>query len=529
MQWPVNLVGEYGVISDRAPQELPPNIWSDARNMRFVNGHAESMRGNMSVYTPLPIEPLFALNFRNDTTNYWVYAGEQEAHCWDGGTHTDITRVDLSNDPDYYSATDVTGWQGGVLSGVAFLNNGIDPPQAWVSPSPSSPLVDLPNWPANTSCRAIRPFKQFLIALDITKSGTRYPHMIKWSHPADPGTVPPSWDETDPTVLAGESVAPGETMGFIVDGLALRDIFVVYKEDTVWGMQLLNNLEVFRVYKIFDDGGIMSTNCAVEFEDGRHAVFGQKDIYQHDGQQKKSIIEERAKRRIFNSINSAHYRKCHVVNNAPKKEVWFCYPTGEAERCTEAFVWNYSSNTSGFRALPDTRHATVGIVNLSSITDQWGLDPQMWAEDTTRWNERLYNPLDFRVITVSPEREKIYVEDFTNSQDGQPFEAMLERIGLAIPSRQNQPPDMSNRKFMRRVWPRIDGTAGKTVWIQVGTQEGHLREVNWRAPLPFVIGQSEYVDPRCAGRLFAIRFFTEDIMAWRLYGYELEYEVVGRH
>ena len=45
--------------------------------------------------------------------------------------------------------------------------------------------------------RYCSPVQNYLIALDLTKSGTRYPHMVKWSAAADPGTVPASWDETD--------------------------------------------------------------------------------------------------------------------------------------------------------------------------------------------------------------------------------------------------------------------------------------------------------------------------------------------
>lgn len=528
MLHPVSLTGQYGVVSDRAPHELPTNMWSDARNMRFINGSAERLAGYSQVFGDPDFPPHFAINVRNDTTNYWLYAGEKKASVWDGGVHTNVTRETGGVDDDY-AMSDFYGWHGTILSGTVILNNGVDAPQAWAPPGPGTKLTDLPNWPANTTARSIRAFKQFLIALDVTKAGSRYPHMVKWSHPADPGSVPSSWDETDPTLLAGESPRLSETQGFAVDGLPLGDTFIVYKEDSVWGMQLLQSSEVFRIYKIFDTGGIMSTNCVSQFDNRRHAVFGMNDIYQHDGQQMQSIVTERAKRRVFNSINTDHYRKCHTIYNRVAREVWFCYPTGDAAYCTEALVWNYETDTLGFRDLPNTRYTTEGIINSAVGSDQWGQDTQIWADDTTLWNERLYNPIEFRLMTASPLDEKLYAIGVGNSHNGVPMVAKLERIGLALPAVSNQPPDMTYRKFVRRIWPRVEGTPGGVIYVQVGSQEDNYSSVVWREPRPYVIGQSYGVDCRVAGRLLALRFYSDSILAWRLHGYEVEYELAGRY
>src|SRR5258706_476813 len=78
--------------------------------------------------------------------------------------------------------------------------------------------------------KIIRSFGPYLLALNVTKGANIYPHMVKWGHPADPGSVPSSWDETDETKDTGEKDLPDVTAGVIQDGLPLQGNFYVYKE-----------------------------------------------------------------------------------------------------------------------------------------------------------------------------------------------------------------------------------------------------------------------------------------------------------
>lgn len=43
-------------------------------------------------------------------------------------------------------------------------------------------LATLPGWGATDVAAVVRPYKNFLIALNITKGAVNYPHMVKWSH-----------------------------------------------------------------------------------------------------------------------------------------------------------------------------------------------------------------------------------------------------------------------------------------------------------------------------------------------------------
>ena len=225
----VKNTGKIGVIRDLSDHELPINAWTDCKNIRFLDGMAEQFLGHGEVYATPPVTPYHILPCVIGTERYWLYAGSQKIYAVNvaGGvvTHTNITRQTAGVDVNYTGA--LNAWTSTLLGGVPILNAGnvTDPPQSW-DLNVANNCAALANWPANTYCKALRSYKNFLIALNITKTATNYPFMVKWSHPAVPGAVPSSWDETDPTKDAGEfDLAEGYDP--IVDGLQLRESFIV--------------------------------------------------------------------------------------------------------------------------------------------------------------------------------------------------------------------------------------------------------------------------------------------------------------
>src|SRR3546814_15319645 len=73
-------------------------------------------------------------------------------------------------------------------------------------------------------------YKDFLIALNVTKGATNYPTMVKWSDLTGFGAVPASWDHTSPSNSAGENII-NEMKVEIIDGLSLRDSFIIYAKN----------------------------------------------------------------------------------------------------------------------------------------------------------------------------------------------------------------------------------------------------------------------------------------------------------
>ena len=110
-------------------------------------------------------------------------------------------------------------------------------------------LATLTGWGATWKVVSVRPFKNFLIALGITKGASVYPHMVKWSHTAVAGTIPASWDEADPALDAGEQDI-AETPDLLVDCLQLGDVNIVYKERSMYSMSHVGAPYIFRFQRL---------------------------------------------------------------------------------------------------------------------------------------------------------------------------------------------------------------------------------------------------------------------------------------
>ncbi|CUI02613.1 Phage protein [Janthinobacterium sp. CG23_2] len=203
--------GAVGVIKDVSQHKLPPNAWTDASNMRFLDGSVRQFYGHGPVYGTPAETPLHVVPVNIGAARYWLYAGAQKIYAVTavGGvdTHTNITRQTASVDVNYAGAPNA--WTSTVLSGIPILNAGnlTDPPQRW-NLNVANRCVTLDNWPAATFCKSMRAYKNFLVALHVTRAGQTFPYMVKWSHPADPGGVPISWDQNDGTKDAAKLTLP---------------------------------------------------------------------------------------------------------------------------------------------------------------------------------------------------------------------------------------------------------------------------------------------------------------------------------
>lgn len=331
-----NDVGKYGIIKDMPPHELPPGAWSDGSNVIFTDGYAEKARGYAAVFGSSPVPFYYLLAVPQAVSYIWLEAGLQKVYAWNGATHTNITRQTLGVDVNYTgAATDL--WSGCVLGGIPVLSNGVDTPQMWLPATTSTKLEALSNWPANTTCKVIRNYKQFLVALNVTKPGGSFPSMVKWSHPADPGTVPVTWDETDPTRDAGEFTL-SETGDSVVECAVMRDTNILYKEGSVWGMQFIGGNDIFRFQKLFGQFGAIGKNCVIEFLTGKHLVLTYGDVVVHDSQSVDSILTKRMRKWLVANLNPEAANQNFVTSYKSLEEVWICVCTGTSTLPDTALV-----------------------------------------------------------------------------------------------------------------------------------------------------------------------------------------------
>lgn len=514
----VNKVGEVGIVKDTAAHELPPAAWSDGKNVRFVDAAAEAVKG----YTPLIASPVvapYAFMSAPSGNNYFgLYFGLNKVYAFDGAIHSNITRQTLGVDVDYTGvATDL--WTGGVLGGLPIFNNGVDVPQVWAL---AGRAENLPNWPSTVRAKVFRIYKQFVIALNLVKGGTQYPFTIKWSHPADPGSVPISWDETDPTKDTGEYTF-SEGGDWVVDCATLGDTVVVYKENSVWSMQYIGGVDIFRFSKLFGTFGALGVNCAVEFARGQHCVITRGDVVVHDGQRMQSILSAKMKAWLFSTLNQTALHNCFIAANAELEEVWICYPRDANTEASDVIIWNWSTGALGHKELPritSLQTETAKFVETTSVS--WAGDTQTWEDDATAWSERTYKIAAPSFVFTAPAQNAVYTTYTGMTNNGDAQETYLERTGIGLPLKQGVPPDFTSMKFIQNVWPRLDGTAGGIVWVEVGVQNEIAGPVTWGAKQIFVIGTTKKIDVFMSGRLLALRFSSNTAIRWRLLGYEVD-------
>lgn len=518
-----NSVGKYGFIKDIPPHELPPGAWSDGMNISFYDDYAERTNGYTSVFGGAPVPAYSLLPLPQNITYFWLQMGLEKVYVYDGSAHVNITRQTTGVDVNYTgSANNI--WTSCVLGGIPVLNNGVDPPQMWLPANTATKLERLSNWPADTICDTMRNYKQFLIALNITKPSSSYPSMVKWSHPADPGTVPISWDETDPTRDAGEYTL-SETGDYLVDCAVMRDANILYKENTVWGMQFIGGNDIFRFQKLFGQFGALNKNCITEFLIGKHLVLTSGDVVVHDSQSADSILSKRMRKWLTANINDLALKQCFVVTYSALDEVWICIPTGTSARPDIALVWNWRTGTVGLRALPLPSYMAEGLVLADNAVaaDAWSAASGSWDSETSAWGSRLYTSSAPSLMMATISDSGLYKIDAEVGTQN----AVLERTGLSVPIKQQLLPDFTAMKFLREVWPRIEGTEGGVVNVEVGTQMQMNSPVVWKPAQPFIIGTSQNINATASGRSFGLRFSSNTEINWRIAGYELDIEFSG--
>ena len=526
IRYPVSALGQYGILQDRKPHELPLNAWSAGNNVRFREDFVEKFQGHVEIFDPPSVAPYYLLPVVYGSNYYWLYAGLAKVYAWNGSSHTNITRQTTGVDVDYNATAD-KNWVSCVLGGIPILNNGVDSPQAWSPPTVATKLAELANWPANTICGSLRAFKSFLVALDVTKSGTRYPHMVKWSHPAPLGAVPASWDETDPTKDAGEWELK-ETNGAILDCLPLGDMNIIYKEDATHLMQFIGGTEIFKFSMLFETIGALSRRCAALVKPGVHTVLTKDDIILHSGteQSVSSLIESRVRRALFKDMSTSAAIRSFITVVRPRKEVWYCYCTPDASIPNKALVWNMVSNTFTFRDLPNAAHIASGVAYGGS--EAWNSAVGNWDSDTTVWSEAAFGTTFLRSLIAGAVNTKLFMADEGSNFNGTNMTATVERTGIGYPLKDGGPPDFAFRKFMTRLWPRIEGTLGGVVNVYVGSQDKVDGPVTYGSAMPFTIGDTVCLEPMVNAPLHALKFESTGDIEWRLHGYDVEVRQAGR-
>ena len=511
--------GSAGVVKDLSKAELPISAWTDASNIRFLDGYAQQFLGHGSAYGTPPIIPYHVLPVNVGSTRYWMYAGEKKIYVTTIGSgtavHTNLTRQTAAVDVDYAMVPNqITAT---LLSGIPIVNPGnlTDPPQQW-NLDIGTRMKVLDNWPAATFCKSMRAYKNYLIALNVTKGSNNFPFMVKWSAPADPGAVPVTWDPADQTQDAGEYDL-AESSGQIVDGLPLRDMFMIYKEDSIWRMTPSGNVFIFNFQKVLGTSGALNRNCIVEV-DGFHFVLTGSDVIVHDGQSATPVLDKVARRALFQDMDVSATDRAFVFKNPFLNEVFVCYPQAGSSIPNKAMVWNYRDRTVSYREIPALHHANFGSVD-AALGDTWASDSDPWNSDLTVWNGPDFTPNTTRVLMASND-QRLYLLDSSASYDGvKPF-CYLERVGLTF----GEPEKI---KTVRGLRLRVMGSTGDDIIVRVGASDDPYLTPTYGPPMTHTIGETIALDCFVTGRYIAIRMESGSAFFSRLDSYDVDVIAAG--
>jgi hypothetical protein len=515
-------VGSIGVVQDREPRLLPPVAWTDSRNIRFRNDKAIRMEGNKQVFGAPSVTPyaIFNVPGTNDQS-FWFYFSLTKAYVVESGVHTDVTRAG-GGGGDYATVNGRT-WTGCILAGIPIFNNGVDKPQYWSALSVGTKLDNLPNFPAATKPRVIRNFGPYLIAINLTEGGINKPHKVLISHKADPGSVPSSWDDTDPTVDAISFELTDTQGGELLDGLPLGSSFIFYKKNSAHLMRFVGGSNVWGTDRLFERSGILNTRCVCSFKEGTfHFVVTQNDIIVHAGVagSSQSVVEGTNRQAIFAELDAANYFNSFVFDNKQKSEVWFVYPTQGNSTPNKVYFYNYASKASGFRDI-SALSADLGVFADSDTTT--------WDSDSSSWDSDLSSPWQATgresFLYVSPDDVKIYQLDSGLAFGTSTPLAYLERKELVYESDHIR---YGQEILISRIWMKTSGNGKWTVKVGgVDVPDGSITWSNTATFDPALQIPWLDIDPPVACRLPAIRFEQNENVSAELHGYDLHIAALG--
>ena len=377
----------------------------------------------------------------------------------------------------------------------------------------------------NVFCKSMRAFRSFLVALNIKRGGISYPRVVKWSTQAGIQGVPASWNETTSTVDAGEYEL-ADTKGDILDGLQLRDTYMIYKEDATYSMSFVGTPFIFSFRQLSPTIGAISKNCVAEF-DGGHAIFGKGNFYINDGQRLKPILPQKLKEYVFTTIDGAQINKCFVAPDYGRTEILFCFTADGAptNQPNKAIVWNYITNTFTIRDLPDLAHIGYGNVGNPTTSTTWVSTTTSWAGTTGPWTMS-YDLQDKVLLFADPSNTKLYRDGSGNKEAATDMVSYVERTGLSM-NEQGQP-DHSTVKRISSIWPKMSISGSDSINVYLGTQMSTEGGISWNSPVSFNPNTQSKVSVRGTGKLYAIRFESTTDMNWELDGYSIEVSNVGK-
>lgn len=346
----------------------------------------------------------------------------------------------------------------GVLNGVFVVNHSEHGAYYW-NGSSSLHVRKIPNAPV---ARVVRPFKNYLIFLQPTVSGTRAPYRVLWSSAAEPGSIPTAFTAT--ATNDSGSVDLAQTGGELLECLPLGDVNIIYKQDSRYSMQYVGGNDVFRFQRLDGTDGILKKDCVVNTPKGHVFLSQNYRVLIHNG----GPCEHLSRGRVQQYINdNADPLRAHLAINSSKSEVWVFVST------SKALIWNW-------------------------IDDTWGI--KTFSADTVRNGDcgvlgSLYSDTRERMVFAMETGQKIGIVGEAADDLGTSFDSYIERTGMGLG-------DSDVVKNLQRSRWNFDGTAGATFNVQHGSSMTADGTTSYKSAVTYTLGTTDYADSRATGGRF---------------------------
>lgn len=557
---PLRDLGQLGVITDANPYSLPPNAFSRAQNVIFdenrvqraplfkqlfpairsltsYTGSTGAFDAQTGTYDAAEGEPASAARF---VASYADPAfGETVFVCDNDGQVRAYPNGGLAFvGPGAGAVTNDQPWTHAQIAGLSFLSREGARPYVKNLKTDSNYSLMAGDWVSTHTAKVVRSYLDYVIMLNVTKGTTEYPTMVKWSNPVEYSSVVAdvAWDPSNPGYIAGENIL-GEMTSGIRDGQVLGSNFILYAQEQVWLMEYTGSSVVFNFRRLFPTGGIFNTNCVVEIE-GKHFVFGEDDLYVHDGVSKQSIADGRVRREVFNAINRSKRTAAFVMHDSVSNLVYFCYNTQadevkwqDTQFCNQAAVYNYRSDTWSFMDLPNVVGGAESNIDLQSNTyPQVSSSYEVYNSpyisfEGTRPNvtialgitDTANNLTESRVYAVDLPAVSLTNLPVTEETRAS---AVVERTGIDLDDPGTGLP-LRSYKTITGIVPQaaFDAAASAFIW-EIGSADLPTATVTYRTRTVFDPALDYKIDTKVSGRYLAYKITSESLENFKISGFD---------
>lgn len=489
-----------GFAPDLAPDALPGGAITKGQNVKAtVRGWEKSDGYKESSFSPSNEKTHMMYWAQTEGIGSWFVAGLTTIEKVQANSALDVTRKD-----EPYQAGAGYSWNSVNFNGVVIFNNGADNPQYLGT---KGRFENFPELDDKVRFRAVRPYKAYLIGLGVNLGSGYNDSEIYWSHPADPGFMPASWDYASASKDAGITTLPSR--GVVLDSLELGNVNIVYKSDSTWLMRLVGGQWIFDISVLFSAQGILTTGCVTAFEK-KHFVVTRTDIVIHDGMSSKSIAEKIVKDYFFDDLHRTHYRRTKVVKRPENTEIWVCYPSRNSEdgSCDKALIWDWTTGIWEPRTLPDLTAADFGYaasektVSWDELIGPWEQEGS-WrlGEDALVFAPAIHMAVKGKAKLLLTSESGLYITD--------PIESVWERedIVLGKTSRDGVPhQDYDHNKTVTRITFDVDTT--EPFNVELGTKNELEDDVMWEDYGEFDPREGRHLDPFIDCAFLSVRLKT---------------------